>query len=434
MTGSSPAALGFGKRLRAAMDDRGPLCAGIDPHPGLLEAWGLTDSVDGLEKFALSAAEALAPVVAAVKPQSAFFERFGSRGIAVLERVVEISQEAGALVVLDVKRGDIGSTAQAYADAYLDPASPMAVDAITATPFLGFGSLDPMLTTADEHGKGVFVLALTSNPEAPPFQHARTDAGRTVAGTVLDELRARNGDVAPMGSFGAVVGATIAETGERPRHQRPAAGARDRCPGRHRRRRTPYLRRSAPPRPAVQLARDPGRRTRPRSAEVGRRALAGCVRRAPGRQLMRRLAAVVAAVMLFSLTGCGDPMEDYCSQLREDRKEFAEMLESSSSSALIGNLPMLRELAEKSPDDLSDEWQIFLDAIEDLDQAIERAGVKPSDFDDGKAAGRTQRWREEGDRRGGRPDHHGRGHHGCYRDRAAGARRLQGQPRPVTGD
>ena len=95
MTGSSPAEVGFGKRLRAAMDDRGPLCAGIDPHPGLLEAWGLTDSVDGLEKFALSAAEALAPVVAAVKPQSAFFERFGSRGIAVLERVVEISQRGG---------------------------------------------------------------------------------------------------------------------------------------------------------------------------------------------------------------------------------------------------------------------------------------------------------------------------------------------------
>ena len=162
------AAVGFGQRLRDAMDDRGPLCAGIDPHAGLLEAWGLTDSVNGLEKFALSAAEALAPSVAAVKPQSAFFERFGSRGIAVLERVVETSREAGALVVLDVKRGDIGSTAQAYADAYLDPASPMAVDAITATPFLGFGSLDPMLATAREHGKGVFVLALTSNPEAPP--------------------------------------------------------------------------------------------------------------------------------------------------------------------------------------------------------------------------------------------------------------------------
>jgi orotidine-5'-phosphate decarboxylase len=204
----------FGKRLREAMDARGPLCAGIDPHRGLLESWGLTDSVAGLEKFALSAAEALAPVAAAVKPQSAFFERFGSRGIAVLERVVETSREAGALVVLDVKRGDIGSTAQAYADAYLDPVSPMVVDAITATPFLGFGSLDPMLATAREHGKGVFVLALTSNPEAPQFQHARTDGGRSVAGTVLDELRNHNGDVAPMGSFGAVVGATIAETGE----------------------------------------------------------------------------------------------------------------------------------------------------------------------------------------------------------------------------
>jgi orotidine-5'-phosphate decarboxylase len=204
----------FGARLRMAMDGRGPLCAGIDPHAGLLGAWGLTDSVNGLEKFALGAAEALAPRVAAVKPQSAFFERFGSRGIAVLERVVEVCREAGALVVLDVKRGDIGSTAQAYADAYLDPHSPMAVDAITATPYLGFGSLDPMIETARAHGKGVFVLALTSNPEAPAFQQARTEAGRTVAGAVLDELRALNDAVAPMGSFGAVVGATIGETEE----------------------------------------------------------------------------------------------------------------------------------------------------------------------------------------------------------------------------
>ncbi|MET0998928.1 MAG: orotidine-5'-phosphate decarboxylase [Marmoricola sp.] len=204
----------FGARLRMAMDGRGPLCAGIDPHAGLLDAWGLTDSVNGLEKFALGAAEALAPRVAAVKPQSAFFERFGSRGIAVLEQVVEISREAGALVVLDVKRGDIGSTAQAYADAYLDPRSPMAVDAITATPYLGFGSLAPMIEAARGHDKGVFVLALTSNPEAPEFQHARTAAGRTVAGRVLDELRALNDDAAPMGSFGAVVGATIADTTE----------------------------------------------------------------------------------------------------------------------------------------------------------------------------------------------------------------------------
>jgi orotidine-5'-phosphate decarboxylase len=204
----------LGARLRAAMDGRGPLCVGIDPHAGLLDAWGLTDSVNGLEKFALGAAEALAPRVAAVKPQSAFFERFGSRGIAVLEQVIETCREAGALVVLDVKRGDIGSTAQAYADAYLDPRSPMAVDAITATPYLGFGSLTPMIDTAREHGKGVFVLALTSNPEAPAFQRARTAAGATVAGTVLEQLRALNADAAPMGSFGAVVGATIDDTEE----------------------------------------------------------------------------------------------------------------------------------------------------------------------------------------------------------------------------
>ena len=202
----------FGARLHGAMRARGPLCAGIDPHAALLESWGLPDSVDGLSRFALTAAEALAPRVAAVKPQSAFFERFGSRGLAVLEQVVQVCREAGALVVLDVKRGDIGSTAQAYADAYLDPASALAVDAITASPYLGFGSLTPMLRTAARNGAGVFVLALTSNPEGPQVQHARTDAGPTVAGAMLAELAAVNAGAEPMGSFGAVVGATIGQT------------------------------------------------------------------------------------------------------------------------------------------------------------------------------------------------------------------------------
>jgi orotidine-5'-phosphate decarboxylase len=201
----------FGARLRAAMDARGPLCAGIDPHAGLLTGWDLPDSVEGLERFALGAAEALGPVVAAVKPQSAFFERFGSGGVAVLERTIEVCRQAGALVVLDVKRGDIGSTAQAYADAYLDPASPLAADAITASPYLGFGSLTPMIETARRHGAGVFVLALTSNPEGPQFQHAATADGRSVAATVLDSLRDLNTGASPLGSFGAVVGATIGD-------------------------------------------------------------------------------------------------------------------------------------------------------------------------------------------------------------------------------
>ncbi|HET9501792.1 MAG TPA: orotidine-5'-phosphate decarboxylase [Marmoricola sp.] len=206
----------FGKRLSAAMRARGPLCAGIDPHAALLLEWGLDDSVAGLERFALTATEALAPVVAAVKPQSAFFERFGSRGVAVLERVVQTAREAGAQVVLDVKRGDIGSTAQGYADAYLDPRSPIAVDAITASPYLGFGSLQPMLDTAARHGAGVFVLAATSNKEAPEVQGARRADGSTVAGYVLDALRRLNADAEPLGSFGAVVGATVAgDPGER---------------------------------------------------------------------------------------------------------------------------------------------------------------------------------------------------------------------------
>ena len=205
----------FGARLREAMDRLGPLCAGIDPHPGLLQAWGLDDSVDGLERFALGATEALVGHVAALKPQSAFFERHGSRGVAVLERVLETAREGGTLTVLDVKRGDIGTTAQAYADAYLDPRSPLAADAITATPYLGFGSVTPMIETARAHGKGVFVLALTSNPEAPTVQHARTTSGTTVAGSVLAELSALNGaDPSRLGSYGAVVGATIGGTEE----------------------------------------------------------------------------------------------------------------------------------------------------------------------------------------------------------------------------
>jgi orotidine-5'-phosphate decarboxylase len=204
----------FGARLRAATTSRGPLCAGIDPHASLLSAWGLDDDVAGLERFTMTAVEALAGEVAVVKPQSAFFERHGAAGIAVLEKAVRAGRELGALVLLDVKRGDIGSTAQGYAEAYLDPSAPLAVDAITVSPFLGVGSLEPFLDTAEKHGGGVFVLALTSNPEGPQVQHARTQEGPTVAGAVLAALAARNEGAEPLGSFGAVVGATIGGTTE----------------------------------------------------------------------------------------------------------------------------------------------------------------------------------------------------------------------------
>jgi len=199
----------FGTRLHDVMEGRGRFCAGIDPHPELLDEWGLTDSVNGLEKFAMTAVEAFAGVVAAVKPQAAFFERHGSRGIAVLEQVIEGCRERGALVVLDVKRGDIGSTAQGYADAYLDKNSPIHVDAITVSPYLGTGSLDPFLDTALANDAGVFVLALTSNPEGPQVQHASTVDGRTIGALVLDAVATRNAGIDGLGSIGAVVGATV---------------------------------------------------------------------------------------------------------------------------------------------------------------------------------------------------------------------------------
>lgn len=203
----------FGRRLRAAMDARGPLCVGIDPHAALLARWGLSDDVAGLERFAFTVVETLADRVAVLKPQSAFFERFGSRGTMILESIIRQSREAGALVLLDVKRGDIGSTMAAYASAYLDPDSSLRADAITVSPYLGVGSLRPAFDTAAANGAGVFVLALTSNPEGPAVQHARTAGGRTVAQTVIDEISQLNRGADGLGSFGLVVGATIGETG-----------------------------------------------------------------------------------------------------------------------------------------------------------------------------------------------------------------------------
>jgi orotidine-5'-phosphate decarboxylase len=204
----------FGQRLHAAVADRGPLCVGIDPHGTLLEEWGVGDDLDGLDRFARTVVEGVAPYASVVKPQSAFFERFGSRGIAVLERVISESRAAGALVLLDVKRGDIGSTSQAYADAYLDRSSSLAADAITVSPYLGFGSLDPFVDAARKHDAGLFVLALTSNKEGPEVQHAQVAGDGTVAGRMLDHLRQLNAGATPLGSFGAVVGATIGSTEE----------------------------------------------------------------------------------------------------------------------------------------------------------------------------------------------------------------------------
>jgi orotidine-5'-phosphate decarboxylase len=203
----------FGQRLTTATAELGPLCVGIDPHPGLLDAWGLPRNTSGLETFALTCVEALAGQVALVKPQSAFFEAYGSAGVAVLERVIAELRGTGTLVLLDVKRGDIGSTMAAYAAAYLTEGSPLAADAVTLSPYLGFESLRPALDAADASGRGVFVLALTSNPEGPAVQRAVTQRGRSVAQSIVDGAAAANRDAVPLGGVGLVVGATVGETG-----------------------------------------------------------------------------------------------------------------------------------------------------------------------------------------------------------------------------
>jgi orotidine-5'-phosphate decarboxylase len=214
----------FGARLAAAMQARGPLCVGIDPHPSLLSAWELDVTPAGLERFAMTAVEALAGEVAVLKPQSAFFETFGSAGIAVLERILAAGRDAGALMLLDAKRGDIGSTMAAYARAYLTDGSPLAADALTISPFLGFGSLQPAIDAALGSGRGLFVLCRTSNPEGASVQLGSSPvaageaagmpamtSGMTIAGQIASCAAVLNAGAAPMGSIGLVVGATVAD-------------------------------------------------------------------------------------------------------------------------------------------------------------------------------------------------------------------------------
>ena len=219
----APGRAPFGERLGRAMDEHGPLCVGIDPHPGLLDAWGLPRTAEGLRRFALAVLEAAAGHAAAVKPQVALFEPYGAAGFAVLEELLGQARSAGLLTVADAKRGDIGSTMEAYAAAWLGEGSPLAADAVTLSPFLGFESLRPALDLAARTGRGTFVLALTSNPEGRSVQHV--GGAGSVARSVCDAAAAENarrpgGGPAPgarsgLGSCGLVVGATVGDAPER---------------------------------------------------------------------------------------------------------------------------------------------------------------------------------------------------------------------------
>lgn len=198
----------FGSRLGRAMAERGPLCVGIDPHPALLAAWGLNDDAAGLERFSLTVLEAVGSLAAAVKPQVALYERHGSKGMAALERTLAAAADAGVLSIADAKRGDIGSTMAAYADAWLRDGSSLAADSVTLSPYLGFESLRPALDLAAEHGRGVFVLALTSNPEGASVQHV--GGSDSVARRIVEAAAGENQRYGgALGSVGLVVGATV---------------------------------------------------------------------------------------------------------------------------------------------------------------------------------------------------------------------------------
>lgn len=201
----------FGDRLAAVFDARGQLCVGIDPHSYLLEQWGLPDSADGLRDFGLMVVDAMVGRAGIVKPQVAFFERHGSAGYAALETVLAAARAAGLLIIADVKRGDLGTSVEAYGQAWLTPGGPLEVDAMTISAFQGVGSIESPVRLAYEAGKGLFVLAATSNPEARNIQTAKDDAGRSVAAGIVNDVVRLNGERASgtHGSVGLVLGATV---------------------------------------------------------------------------------------------------------------------------------------------------------------------------------------------------------------------------------
>jgi orotidine-5'-phosphate decarboxylase len=201
----------FGERLSATFSQSGHLCVGIDPHPYLLQQWGLADSGKGLREFGLRTVEAARGQVGIVKPQVAFFERHGSAGYDALERTLAAARSAGLLVIADAKRGDLGTSVEAYAQSWLTPGAPLESDAMTVSAFQGVGSLSAPMLLAREHQKGLFVLAATSNPESFATQSAIVGSGQnatlTVAASIVAEVNKSN--QAPLGSFGVVIGATV---------------------------------------------------------------------------------------------------------------------------------------------------------------------------------------------------------------------------------
>jgi len=216
----------FAVRLRARIDEHGPLCVGIDPSASVLAACGLPDTAEGAFEFGKRVLEAADYALAIVKPQSAVFERFGSSGVRALEEIAALARRHEVLVLLDGKRGDIDSTGLAYAQAFFAPDSPLRVDAATVHAYLGLGALDPFCDFAVKNAGGVFVVVRSSNPEGRELQTARLAGGESVATHLGREITARNRRYASQepggaaagaggpGPIGAVVGATCEDAAQ----------------------------------------------------------------------------------------------------------------------------------------------------------------------------------------------------------------------------
>jgi orotidine-5'-phosphate decarboxylase len=198
----------FVERFNSLAAARSPFCLGLDPSSESLAAWGLPDNASGLEAYCTTILESAGQSLTLLKPQSAFFERFGSAGIRVLESVITECRANSTLLLLDVKRGDIGSTMEGYAQAYFGEGSPMQVDAMTVTPYLGINALLPVIDKAAAVGGHVFVVVASSNPEGIELQSARLD-GVPLYQKLAEDLAGINTTRHPQARpCGAVVGAT----------------------------------------------------------------------------------------------------------------------------------------------------------------------------------------------------------------------------------
>jgi orotidine-5'-phosphate decarboxylase len=201
----------FGDRLSDSWQRFGHLCVGIDPHDYLLDIWELDHSAAGAREFSLRVLDACVGVAGVIKPQVSFFERFGSSGFSALETLLARARDAEVLVIADAKRGDIGSTMDGYASAWLSPDSGLLSDALTVAPYLGVASLEGMVEVAEANERGLFVLGVTSNPEAVTIQSARlTDSAESVSAHVIRAVRElARADTSPdaVSSVGVVIGA-----------------------------------------------------------------------------------------------------------------------------------------------------------------------------------------------------------------------------------